>query len=68
MAAEDNFSVLVIDWLPFYFANFTDRNDRQHGKDRKSYHHRATPHSDWRDVMESTKVFRAQKIPIAIKV
>jgi hypothetical protein len=25
LAAEDNFSVLVIDWLPFYFANFTDR-------------------------------------------
>jgi hypothetical protein len=38
LAAEDNFSVLVIDWLPFYFANFTDRNDRQHGKDHKSHH------------------------------
>ena len=42
-AARGYPSVFAFERLAHRLANFADGNEREHGKDGKSYHHRATP-------------------------
>jgi hypothetical protein len=51
-------------------ANFADGNERQHGKDRKSYYHRATPRTcpSMHDCITAAKAFRAETVPIRLEV
>jgi hypothetical protein len=60
--------LLLFSTMGVGLANFADGNERQHGKDRKSYYHRATPsiHSSY--CMAAIKTFRAQTMPIRLEV
>jgi hypothetical protein len=63
------FSIFVFEFNAQRLANFGDGNERQHGKDRKSYHHRATPDvCPCLDCMAAANAFRAQTVSIRLEV
>jgi hypothetical protein len=61
-------SIFVFELLTLRPANFADGNECQHGKDRKSYHHRATPNTAQHDCIAAAKAFRAQTVFIGLEV
>jgi hypothetical protein len=57
----------VFEMLTLRLANFADGNEHQHSKDRKSYHHRATPSSAQRYRMAAAKAFALKRCPSVSK-
>jgi hypothetical protein len=51
-------SVFAFRLLTLRFADFVDRNERQHGKGRKSYHHRGAPSACPAELYGCGKSFR----------
>jgi hypothetical protein len=63
-SSEGDFSIFVFDLMALRPANFADRNERQHAKDRKSDHHRATPGYAPRPiVMPQRRLFALKRCP-----
>ena len=62
--------LLLFSTIGVRLANFADGNERQHGKDRKSYYHRATPRTcpNMHDCITAAKAFRAETVPIRLEV
>jgi hypothetical protein len=65
---ERSLSFFACKLLTLRLTNFADRNERQHGQDNKSYHHRGTPWSDRSECRPAAKAFRAHIVLIGLEV